>query len=62
MTDNKYNKDNVYYYLSLPSDTSLTIKLPKELKNKLLEVSTAEGVPYSKTLKNFIIDYIMNKS
>lgn len=45
------------YYNSLPSDYSITFRLPKELKEDFVKIST--NGPLAGALKNFMIDTIL---
>ena len=45
------------YYNSLPSDYSITFRLPKELKEDFVKI--ANNGPLAGALKNFMIDTIL---
>lgn len=46
----------LYYYEQLNNDTSITIRIPTQLKDDLIHYTGSRG--YAKVLREFIINYV----
>lgn len=57
--DNK-DKANKYYYLSLPSDTTMSFKVSSQIKKECDYISSKIGVSTSSFIKEAIINSIVD--